>query len=166
MEKAKVIKALELCGHISNPHVRGISACEGCPYIGMDNCDEQMCKDAISLLKANDAPMYLKPKYTIACIYTKKGDLLPYLYTDKVCYNHFKGEPSEGAKMMYARERDIQLIALFRWEGNKVFCKIKCPVNPLPIKGEFEAASMAVLDKFLKANGWSFKQKFYPRMFE
>jgi len=70
MEKAKIIKALELCGHVNNPFTNGISVCEECPYVGMDNCDEQMCADAAAMLKANDAPK--APKYTAAYVYTKK----------------------------------------------------------------------------------------------
>ncbi len=159
MDKANIIKALELCGSGN-----GIRNCNECPYDGMECCDTQMCKDAIALLKANsEAP---KPKYTIACIYTKKGNLLPYLNTDKVSCGMCGGNPSAYVKQRYAEAREIQLIAMFRFDGNKVFCKIKCPVNPIPVKGEFEAPSVKVIDQFLKANGWSFEQKFYPRMFE
>lgn len=139
--------------------------CESCPYDGLQDCKEKLCNDAVCLLKANEPA---KSKYTLACIYTKKGDLLPYLNTGKVLNENHPSPQTQADAMhrYYAQEREIQLIALFRWEGSKCFCKIKCPVNPLPIKGEFEAASMDVLDKFLKANGWSYKQKFYPRMFK
>jgi len=82
-----------------------------------------------------------------------------------------QGAPSERLIQAYTREREIQLMALFRFENHngeapKVFCKIKCPVNPLPVKGEFEAPSVKAIDQFLKGNGWNFKEKFYPRMFE
>lgn len=103
-------------------------------------------------------------KYTSVLIYTKKGNLMEY----------FEGKASncpskvhyERAREYYAREREIQLIALFRYEGTKCFCKIKCPINPLPTKGEFECVSIGVVDHWLKGDGWSFKQKIYPRMFE
>ena len=111
------------------------------------------------------------PRYDRAIIFTKKGNLHEYLYTGKVCYGALSGKPSEQAKAYYEAEREIQLIALMRWETDgpgksKCFCRIKCPINPLPVKGEFELPSMESLYKFLKANGWTFKQKLYSGMFE
>ena len=111
-------------------------------------------------------------KYSLAIIYTKKGSLLEYFVNSPSvnCGNSQAGY--DRMREYYAKERDIQLIAMFRFEpadgpyAARTFCKIKCPVNPLPVKGEFEVPSMGVLAQFLKANGWSFKQKLYPRMFD
>lgn len=110
-------------------------------------------------------------KYDRAIIFTKKGNLKEYLYTDKVCYGMFSANLSDRTKAYYEAEREIQLIALMRWETDgakksKCFCRIKCPVNPLPVKGEFELPSVEVLRKFLHANGWTFKQNIYSGMFE
>ena len=59
----------------------------------------------------------------------------------------------------YSRTRDIRLILLVRYERNgrgsrKVFCKINCPINPLPVKGEFETPSLGTIKKFLNEQGW------------
>lgn len=105
-------------------------------------------------------------KYEKAVIFTKKGNLHDYFYTDKICYGRFQAKPSESWKAWYEAEREIQLIALFRHEGRKYLCRIKCPVNPLPVKGEFELPSYSALYSFLKANGWEYKKTLYPGMFE
>lgn len=105
-------------------------------------------------------------KYTNVCIYIKKTNLLDY-FADKEADTYSMNRLTyDQRREYYAREREVQLIALFRYDGAKCFCKIKCPINPLPTKGEFECVSMAVVDRFLKRNGWGFKQKLYPRMFE
>lgn len=111
------------------------------------------------------------PKYDRAIIFTKKGNLKEYFYTDKVCYGIFLNKPSEQAKAYYEAEREIQLIALIRRETDgpnksKCICRIKCPINPLPVKGEFELPSLESLYKFLKANGWTYKKTLYSRMLE
>lgn len=105
-------------------------------------------------------------KYTCAIIFTKRGNLNAYLNTDKVSYQRFSGKVSETYKEYCAREREIQLILLTRYDGDKHICRIKCPVSPLPVKGEFEVPSFPAIERYLVANGWTFKQKIYPRMFE
>lgn len=114
-------------------------------------------------------------KYNRVLIYSKKGNLMDYLCTDKVACRFSN---VEKAKEMYGREREIQLIARLRWEEfpvstrkgivqiPKCFCEIKCPVNPLPVKGEFELPSVECLRSFLKANGWVLKHEFCSDMFE
>lgn len=155
MEKANILKALEKCS-------RGFDSCAGCPYEGTDSCASVLAGDALGLLKTSETPK--APKYIAVDIFTKKGNMLDYFHSSKVNYK----TTEEYNRMLeyYKKEREIQLIAMFRWEPNKVFCKIKCPVSPLPVKGEFEIPSPAVLYRFLNANGWTFKQAIYPRMFE
>ena len=107
-------------------------------------------------------------KYTMVYIYTKKGNLMEYFYAmQRKCDNP---AAAESLRKMYEAEREIQLIAMFRWEhsgmGIKHFCKIKCPVNPMPVKGEFEIPSVGALIDFLKKNGWNYKRAIYPLMFE
>ena len=106
-------------------------------------------------------------EYSHAFILTKKGNLLPWWHSQDFC------SMSATAAEYYGRERDIELIAMFRYEpdretkcGHHTLCKIKCPVNPLPIKGEFEAPSREAVLHFLKANGWCLKQKLDLTMFE
>jgi hypothetical protein len=104
--------------------------------------------------------------YDRALTYVKKGNLLSYADTDKV-----RGEnrnANENALIQYyGAEREIHLIARIRYERsnscngrkNKLLCSIKCPVNPIPVKGEFELPSENALHQFLKANGWELKNE-------
>ena len=103
--------------------------------------------------------------YTFAIIFTKHTDMMswfegkyhniPSNYGSSVGFNQFKNSCS--------KPRDVQLILLVRYEypmsGARIYCKIKCPVNPLPIKGEFEVASLQHLIKLLEREGWSIKTK-------
>lgn len=104
-------------------------------------------------------------KYTRAFVFTKRTNLLPYFYS--------KADGSlitERSLQYYGRERDVELVAMFRYEckdgEGKCLCNIKCPINPLPIKGEFETPDSGAVLSFLKENGWTLKQKLYPHMFD
>lgn len=157
MVKENVIKALTLCAD-------GNGNCTGCPYYGIGNCDSEMCDDAVALLKESETSK-AKPKYTCAIIFTKRTNLSAYC-NNKV-YNKCGSDARfEAMRKYYARERDVQLILLTRYENRKLMCRIKCPINPLPIKGEFEVPSFIAIESYLCNNGWNFKQKIYPRMFE
>ena len=152
MDKANVMKALELCG-------TGSETCTGCPYYGMDGCDRHMCDDALSMLKAkaND-----KPTYHTAIIYTKRDNLSKWFDVNGYKY-------AQGANIMravYATEREIQLILLVRHEENKCICRIKCPINPLPIKGEFQCVSTSEMTRLLSSMGWKYKEKVRSAMFK
>ena len=114
-------------------------------------------------------------KYDRILIYTKKGNLMNYLNTNK---GFSMVSNPEKANEYYGAERNIQLIACVRWEDfpvstrkgivqmAKPFCKIRCPINPLPVKGEFQLPSLESLQMFLKANGWELKQDINTRMLE
>lgn len=110
--------------------------------------------------------------YSVVYIFTKRTNLKSFLDTHKVIGSCTSQTHVDVMRRHYEAEREVQLICMFRWEtngpkGTKCFCKIKCPINPLPIKGEFETpgTTTPVVD-FLKADGWEFKQKLYPKMFE
>lgn len=61
----------------------------------------------------------------------------------------------EHLRQMYAEEREVRLVVLVRYDGHgKTFCRIKCPINPLPVKGEFEVPSLRTLHTFLMMQGW------------
>ena len=154
MDKANVMKALELCG-------TGSETCTGCPYYGMDGCDRHMCDDALSLLKAkaND-----NPTYHTAIIYTKRDNLSKWLNSR---YSKFR-DAQEAARIRaeYATEREIQLILLVRHEEGKCICRIKCPINPLPIKGEFQCVSTSEMTRLLSSMGWTYKEKVHSAMFK
>lgn len=151
MEKANVMKALTLCG-------TGSETCTGCPYYGMESCDRHMCDDAVSLLKAND-----NPTYHTAIIYTKRDNLSKWLQRNHKIFSSCASV--ENVRALYAKEREIQLILLVRYEEGKCICRIKCPINPLPIKGEFQCVSTSEMTKLLTSMGWQYKEKIHSGMF-
>ena len=168
MDKANVMKALSLCGTES-------TTCTGCPYHGMNGCDRHMCDDALSLLKAkaND-----KPTYHTAIIYTKRDNLRKWFDANNHLFisggNMEYSEHYQKMRAHYAQDRDVQLILLVRHEDvriggtikNKCICRIKCPINPLPIKGEFECVSTGEMTRLLASMGWKYKEKVHYSMFK
>jgi hypothetical protein len=121
-----------------------------------------MQDDAISLIKANEAP-----KYGNATIFTKTCDLLPYLKGKMAAYSHRIDEnQARNLREHYSREREIQLVLLTRYEKGKLMCRIKCPISPLPVKGEFEAPCYTAIYEFILNNGWKHERTVSSRMFE
>lgn len=155
MNKHDVMKALSLCG-------TGSITCTGCPYHAMNGCDRHMCDDALSLLQSNDT----KPTYHTAIIYTKHTNLMSWLQSNhpKFCTNGTT-EQTQRIREYYSKDRDVQLILLVRHEDGKCICRIKCPINPLPIKGEFQCVSTGEMSKLLKSMGWTYKEKVHYGMF-
>lgn len=110
-------------------------------------------------------------KYDIVYQFTKKGNLLDYFHQRVDGMNIATAERYDYWQEYYAREREINLYAMVRYsmvpdECTQVICKIKCPINPLPVKGEFVIPSESSLITFLRANGWDYKQKIPLHMFE
>lgn len=151
MDKANVMKALEVCCKES--------CHDNCPYWGIEDCCDHMRNDALTLLKAND-----KPTYHTAIIYTKRDNLLKWLNSR---HPKFK-DAQEAARIRaeYATEREIQLILLVRHEEGKCICRIKCPINPLPIKGEFQCVSTSEMTELLASMGWKYKEKIHSGIFK
>lgn len=147
MDKATVIKALEICA--------SEKGCKACPYYGNGSCDKSLANDAIALLNAEP-----KPKYHTVYRFTKRDNLLSW-YEDRPDINH-----TPSIREYYAREREIQLTLLVRHEEGKCICRIKCPINPLPIKGEFNATSAADVTRLLTSLGWRYKDTIKPGMFK
>ncbi len=166
MDKANVIKALELCRS-------SICHCGDCPYMGIDDCESYLHSDALlALLKADEKANEKaneKPTYHKAFIFTKRDNLLKWF--DVNGYKYAQGanmEYSDKYKKMealYAKEREIQLILLVRFENGKCICRIKCPINPLPIKGEFQCVSTSEMSRLLTSMGWTYKAKYGIGMF-
>ena len=155
MDKTNVMKALFLCG-------TGSETCTGCPYYGMDGCDRHMCDDALSLLKAKaNEP---KPQYHTVYRFTKRDSLEKWFLASRMK----EGGPcdSQTSRDYYYKEREIQLMLLVRHEEGKCICRIKCPINPLPIKGEFNATSAADVNRLLASLGWRYKDTIKPGMFK
>ena len=163
MNKHDVIKALALC----NDEGVNNGVCADCPYVGMTECYKCLATDAIALLKSE--PWYNdKPIYHTAIIYTKHTNLLPWLDGQ---YNIPK---NSRVREHYSRNREVQLILLVRHEDVRIggtiksrcICHIKCPINPLPIKGEFECVSTGEMTKLLTSMGWKYKEKIHYNMFK
>lgn len=158
MNKHDVMKALALC----NSH--GGDACAKCPYAGTNNCYIQMTHDAIALLQSNDT----KPTYEMAIVYTKHTNLLPWLD------GQYDTPKNPSALEYYSRNREVLLILLVRHEDvriganikHRLICHIKCPINPLPIRGEFECVSTSEMTKLLTSMGWKYKEKIHYTMFK
>lgn len=112
----------------------------------------------------------MEVKYSRCLIYTKKGNLLPYFNTYKV-RGSFNQSNLKSVEEYYAKERDIKLMACFRWETSlnggrdRCFCRIKCPVSPYPNKGEFEVYGPNSVAAFLRKEGWTYQNEFYASMF-
>lgn len=153
MEKEKVLEALANCSQSK------LSFCDKCPYKG-SHCIENLCKDAAALITD---PKATAPKYSVVYLYTKRTSMRDYC-TDKVLMPH---QPEVRKRMaeQYSREREVELLVMFRWEKGKCFCKIKCPINPMPVKGEFQAPSPHSVFDFLNDHGWNFERKINPYMF-
>lgn len=107
-----------------------------------------------ALLKANE-----KPTYGMAIIFTKRDNLLKWFSANDTFYAQGT-DAYQRARAVYATEREIQLILLVRFnEKGKPICRIKCPINPLPIKGEFEAPTVGAVSHTLETMGWTYKEK-------
>lgn len=162
MDKANVIKALELCRS-------SICHCGDCPYMGIDDCESYLHSDALLTLLNADEKANEKPTYHQAIIFTKRDNLSKWF--DANCSkfivdgNMEYSEHFVRAEKLYAQERDIQLILLVRFENGKCICRIKCPINPLPIKGEFQCVSTGEMGKLLTSMGWTYKAKYGIGMF-
>lgn len=107
-------------------------------------------------------------KYDIVYQFTKKGNLLDYFHSKADEMKIATAEQYDRLHERYAQEREINLYAMLRYDDIRpvVYCKIKCPVNPLPINGEFELVSERIFCQFLESNGWTFKQKIILKMFK
>lgn len=147
MEKETVMKALSACG-------QGFEACPECPYRNTDTCVRDMCGDALDLLKAEEKANE-KPTYGMAIIFTKRDNLLKWFSANATFFTR----ETDAYQRMYAKEREIHLILLVRYEEGKPICRIKCPINPLPIKGEFEAPTVGAVSHTLEIMGWTYKEK-------
>ena len=110
-------------------------------------------------------------KYDIVYQFTKKGNLLDYFHSKADRMNIATAEQYDRWHEYYAKEREINLYAMIRCkyvpdERTQVICKIKCPISPLPVYGEFILPSTTALISFLQQNGWTYKQEIPLNMFE
>lgn len=85
-------------------------------------------------------------EYHGALVFTKKGNLRPF----------YESKLMKASPWMLA-EREIQCVVLYRLDNGNRHCLIKCPINPLPVKGEFTAPSLNVVKRWFLDNGWTHK---------
>ena len=117
-------------------------------------------------------------KYQVVYMFSKYTDMLPYFNAnhERIC-----GVPTcnnteayqkrvDNARAYYAKSKPVSLFLLVRYEApNHTICRIKCPVNPLPVKGEFVASSLSDVISSLRAHGWeqiTVQNRFDLSMFE
>lgn len=105
-------------------------------------------------------------QYSRAFIFYKHTDLLPYFYSKCDGKNNLTDEEYAKQATRYAVKRNVRLIVLARYDGGKMICRIKCPINPMPIRGEFEASSVYDLFAFLEQMGWEHKETVNLHMFK
>lgn len=66
----------------------------------------------------------------------------------------------------YAKRQDVRLVVTERiTDDGRIFVLINCPVNPLPVKGEFEIPTWGALKRFLTSNGWKQHEVIDSRFF-
>ena len=173
MNKYDVMNALE---HCVNPG----DYCDDCPYHGMDYCYRHLCEDALALFQSTEDEhnVIASPAYHTAIIYTKRDNLSKWFAANSHLFisggNMEYSEHYQKMREHYAQDRDVQLILLVRHEDvriggtikNKCICRIKCPINPLPIKGEFECVSTGEMTRLLASMGWKYKEKVHYSMFK
>lgn len=106
--------------------------------------------------------------YDCVVIFHKTTSLTPYFCANEhKLVGHLNIEDRDYEKRYdriadrYTREQDVRLVLLVRYDYNtdnhkvKTYCKINCPISPLPVKGEFEAPSFNAVKFFLTENGWT-----------
>ena len=99
-------------------------------------------------------------KYQLIMTYIKCTDMLDFFdHNVEQCTSFHGHNPrckvsQEKVRSLYIQERNVRLILMVRYDGRHTFCKIKCPINPLPVTGEFEVPNLTVLRTFLSKNGW------------
>ena len=99
--------------------------------------------------------------YNTVIIFTKRANLLTYAYG-----NMAQGGKHTNPMEHYEKEREIQLRLLVRFDKGGSICKVKCPINPLPVNGEFRPVRYEAVVSFLEGQGWTKKSVFNKRMLE
>lgn len=100
-------------------------------------------------------------KYQVVMTYIKRTNLLDFFdHNVEECMSLHGHNPvfeaaQEKVRKIYEAERNVRLILMVRYDGARTFCKIKCPINPLPVTGEFEVPNIGALNNFLRNNGWT-----------
>ena len=109
----------------------------------------------------------MEAKYHRALIFSKNTDLLAYWEGKrKKARNVLELQWWDERKFHYATKRNVQLILQLRYLDNgTTMCKIRCPINPLPTKGEFPVCHLGALVAFLQKEGWNMEGNYGIAMF-
>lgn len=103
--------------------------------------------------------------YNRAIIFTKHTDLMPYWEAKRRISSCPKAW--DNCKSQYQYKRDVNLILQIRYEvGSHMICRIKCPINPLPTKGEFKVCHLGAIIAFLTKEGWMMQGSYSAEMFK
>lgn len=98
-------------------------------------------------------------KYDCAVLFKKWTNLESYFDSHESKF-YRDPEKRDTIRAKYAENHMVNLVLLIRYEydhmnaKNRIFCKVHCPINPLPVKGEFEAPSVNAVEHFLNKMGW------------
>lgn len=109
--------------------------------------------------------MSIVVNYDMAIIFTKHTNLLQW-FNHNYNSRSLSDDQVNHAVEYYSKMQDVELVLLARHEDGHTYCKIKCPINPLPIRGEFDAISVASVTQFLQQDGWIKKQIVRANIFE
>ena len=104
------------------------------------------------------------PEYSEALFFHKTTDLLAWFdanYHTRLHLDRTTGN-FDRIRASYAPVRNVQLILLVKYPATgrpRPICKIRCPINPLPIHGEFEVVSLSEICRLLTSFGWSLDRR-------
>ena len=78
--------------------------------------------------------------------------------------NGLKRHVCEREIEKYAVPRLVNLVlSIGSNERGELMARINCPINPLPVKGEFQIPSPNAIIRWLTMNGWKLDNKLTPR---
>lgn len=89
-------------------------------------------------------------------VFQKQGTLAEFYKTNTY------GERGHREEIFANMQRDVQLVLHCGVDDHaNLVARIQCPVNPLPVKGDFHCHSFRVVQNFLLKSGWRLVAK-YP----
>ena len=93
--------------------------------------------------------------YKMLVIFSKPTNLIQFMDHAQE-YQCASQNTLDNLRKHYAKERNVSLILQVKFTDtdHKTMCRIKCPINPLPVKGWFEVPTLSILKKFLRDQGW------------
>ena len=91
----------------------------------------------------------------------KKTDI--YVFQKVTSLAPFYEEKGSFTPLYAQKDTTVSLVLTFGLsDSGTLIAKINCPVNPLPVKGEFRPASKQAVLKFLRKDGWEYVKSVGP----